>query len=148
MKTYISLIATIFLTLMGCNNTENNKDMEKWISEIRNVEKAFNDMAQEQNISKAFEYYAAEDAVIKRNEKIIKGKKAIKAWYEKNGNPNQSLTWEPTFINVSNSGDMAYTYGNYMLTYIDSSGIRKESTGIFHTVWKRQSDGTWRFVWD
>ena len=46
------------------------------------------------------------------------------------------------------SRDLGYTYGHYTFSYIDSGGNKIENKGVFHTVWKRQSDGTWRFVWD
>jgi ketosteroid isomerase-like protein len=37
---------------------------------------------------------------------------------------------------------------HYTFTFTDSLGSKNEATGVFHTVWKRQSDGSWRFVWD
>ncbi len=30
----------------------------------------------------------------------------------------------------------------------DSIGNDIDNKGVFHTVWKRQADGEWRFVWD
>ena len=105
-------------------------------------------MAQKEGLIKAFEFYAAPDGVIRRKHKIIKGKSAIAQWYENDVKPNETLTWTPTFIDVSQSGDMAYTYGDFTFTYPDSLGNMKKNTGIFHTVWKRQANGKWRFVWD
>ena len=105
-------------------------------------------MAQEKGLIKAFEFYAAENGVIKRGKTIVEGKKAIREWYEKDVRPNETLTWKPTFVNVSTAGDMAYTYGDFVFTYQDSLGLKKENKGIFHTVWQRQEDGTWRFVYD
>lgn len=75
--TYI--LAMVFLSLIGCKKTENESDIEKWKNEIRAVEKDFNDMAQAEGLIKAFEFFAAEDGVIRRSKKIIKGKKAIEA---------------------------------------------------------------------
>lgn len=137
-----------FLALSSCQKSENPKNIKKWKIEIIEVEKAFNDMAQEKGLIKAFEFYAAEDGVIRRNKKIIKGKKAIANWYTKDVKPNETLTWKPTYIDVSKSGDMAFTYGDFTFTYFDSTGTKKQNKGIFHTVWKRQKDGKWRFVWD
>lgn len=138
----------LFLLLVRCQNKENTNEIEKWKAEIMDVEKAFNDMAQDKGLIKAFEFYAAEDGVIRRNKKVIKGKKAISDWYTKDVRPNETLSWKPTFIDVSSSGDMAYTYGEYTFSYLDSLGNKKENKGIFHTVWKRQDDESWRFVWD
>ncbi len=137
----------LLVTMLSCTKKKSN-DFEKWKSEIIQVEKDFNDMAQEDGLIKAFEYYAASDGVIRRGKKVIRGKNAIAEWYKKDLRPNESLTWKPTFVDVSTSGDLAYTYGDYTFTTIDSLGNKKENKGIFHTVWKRQADQTWRFVWD
>ncbi|MBC2845185.1 YybH family protein [Winogradskyella flava] len=131
-----------------CHTSEKTSEMEQWKSEIIAVEKAFNDMAQKDGLTKAFEHYAAENGAIRRGKKIIKGKKAIGEWYKKDVRPNESLSWSPTFVDVSKYGDMAYTYGDYTFTYQDSLGTKKENKGIFHTVWKRQQDGSWKFVYD
>ncbi|AUP78196.1 YybH family protein [Flavivirga eckloniae] len=147
MKKYSNYIIIIYLLFFACKDF-NDKKMDAWKSEVFQAEKAFNDMAQKEGLAKAFEFYAANDGVIKRNRKVIEGKRAIKKWYENDFRPNESLIWSPTFVDVSKSGDMAYTYGDFILTYPDSLGNRKESTGVFHTVWKRQEDGSWKFVWD
>ncbi len=139
---------TITLFLWGCNNTSNEAQMNIWKSEILDAERAFCEMAQKEGITKAFEFYAADDGVIRRKKNIIRGKEAIREWYQKDVQPYDTLKWEPTFIDVSKSGDLAYTYGNFIFTYLDTLGNQKENAGIFHTVWKRQVDGNWRFVWD
>lgn len=143
---FLRTAVLISILLLGCNDP--NKDLEKWKAEIVATEKAFNDMAQEEGLANAFAFYAADDGVIKRNNTIIQGKEAIRARYENNDGPEGTLTWAPTFVDVSRSGDLAYTYGDYTFTYPDSLGNMKSNAGIFHTVWKRQTDGTWRFVWD
>jgi len=61
------LLLVPFFFVNSCSSPSNNDDIEKWKSEIREVEKKFNDLAQKEGIVKAFSVYAAEDAVIKRN---------------------------------------------------------------------------------
>jgi len=142
------VILIILISTIGCNSYNSDSEIEQWKNEILQVEKAFNDMAQRDGLSKAFEYYAAENGEIKRDKKVIKGKSSIGEWYNEDVKPNESLSWKPTYVDVSKSGDMAYTYGDYTFTSQDSLGIVKVSKGIFHTVWKRQKDGLWRFVYD
>jgi ketosteroid isomerase-like protein len=43
---------------------------------------------------------------------------------------------------------MAYTYGKYLWKIRDEKGDTTEYRGVFHTVWKRDSEGTWKYVWD
>ena len=81
-----------------------------------------------------------------RNDELVIGKNNIDLLYK-----NQTatgLTWTPDYIDVANSGDLGYTYGKYTYSFIDTNGDENESSGVFHTVWKRQSDGKWKFVWD
>lgn len=142
------IIALILFVVTGCNQSLPKGDIETWKSEIVQVEKDFNDMPQEKGLVMAFHYFAAEDGTIKRGKKVIKGKNAIKEWYENDVQPNETLTWKPSYVDVSRPGDLAYTYGDFVFTSTDSTGAKKENTGIFHTVWRRQQDGTWKFVWD
>ena len=132
---------------MNCSSSNENT-IAKWKKEVVETEQAFNDMAQEKGLVAAFYHFAADDGVIRRSRKIIQGKDAIRNWYERDVRPNETLTWAPTFVDVSASGDLAYTYGNFTFTYYDSLGNEKKNEGIFHTVWKRQLDGSWKFVWD
>ncbi len=141
------LFYTITLVLVSCNSSK-DKAIAKWKEEVVATEQAFNDMAQDKGLVEAFYHFAAEDGVIRRSRKIIQGKEAIRSWYEQDVRPNETLTWSPTFVDVSTSGDLAYTYGNFTFLYYDTLGNEKKNEGIFHTVWKRQPDGSWKFVWD
>lgn len=136
------------INFSACQTPDNSQNHDKWKTEIVAVEKAFNDLAQQEGLSIAFEKFAATDGVILRGGDIIKGAENIGAWYQKNNRPNTSLTWVPEFVDISKSGDLAYTYGPYEFTSIDSTGTENVNRGFFHTVWKRQPDGSWKFVWD
>jgi ketosteroid isomerase-like protein len=143
-------IIVLCLILGACSPAMNEKSMEIWKQEILEAERSFAEMAQKEGISEAFLAYAAEDAVLMRNDKLTIGKEALKASFEKNKSATGkvSLTWKPDFVDVSLSGDLGYTYGKYVYTSTDTLDQTKVFEGIFHTVWKRQADGTWKFVWD
>jgi len=123
---------------------------EKWKNEIIKTEQNFAKMAGEEGITKAFITYAAEDAVVMRNNVLVIGKENLAKHFEKqsSGPKDEKLSWKPDFVDVSASGDLAYTYGHFTYAYTDSTGTKIESNGVFHTVWKRQADGSWLFVWD
>ena len=150
MKKLLQFILFICLLFYSCNMESEKGDIEKWKDEILETEQNFANMARDEGIRKAFLTFAAEDAVLMRNNILVIGKNAIAVHYEnqKTKDEDVSLTWKPDFVDVSASGDLGYTYGHYTYSYIDSSGNTNESKGVFHTVWKRQPDGTWRFVWD
>ncbi|WP_223548060.1 DUF4440 domain-containing protein [Aestuariivivens sp. NBU2969] len=146
MKTFYVIF--IAIVLVACENSLTKKfnHIEKWKNEILETEHNFAVMAQKEGMNKAFLAYVADNGVLLRNDSIINGKKAISD-YMKNAT-SKGLNWKPSFVDVSSSGDLGYTYGKYTYTYQDSTGKDITSTGIFHTVWKRQTDGSWKFVWD
>lgn len=140
MKNFI-ISAVVVLLCIGCKSGDPEQ-------KIRDVEKEFETMAAEKGIAEAFYHFAAEDAVIKReNDTLIKGRDAIRKYYSAHDNKNTTVTWSPDFVSVSKDSDMAYTYGKYLWT-IKSEDGEKKYAGVFHTVWKRQSDGSWKYVWD
>lgn len=142
----ISLITFFTVLFFGLEGSEMN--MEKVEFEIVEVEKQFAIMADKEGVGEAFLFYAADDAVLMRNNKIIKGKAEIKKYFDSVKLRNIKLKWSPDFVDVSSSGDMAYTWGSFTFSAENQSGESVNSKGIFHTVWKKQLDGKWKYVWD
>ncbi len=138
------------LLFYSCNTNVKENLTGKWKSEIVITELEFAEMAHKEGIPKAFITYAAEDVVLLRNNNLIIGKESLREMFTNKESDfnNVSLTWKPDFVDVSSSGDLGYTYGKYTYTKTDSTGKTVVTEGIFHTVWKRQADGTWKFVWD
>ncbi|MGB5379256.1 YybH family protein [Muriicola sp.] len=150
MKISNYIIAVSLLLTISCLKKPSEANLQRWKKEILETEQQFAAMAQEKGIPTAFLYYAAEDAVLMRNNSLIIGKTAIVQQFEdqKSTGNSPSLSWKPDFVDVSSSGDLGYTYGTFVYTSQDSTGQTNNIEGVFHTVWKRQADGSWRFVWD
>lgn len=145
MKASILLIPVILL-FSGCGPSKSKEEIKK---EIFQAEKAFEKMTSEKGIAEAFYYFADKDAVIKReNDTLIKGSENIKIYYEKKALKDAVVNWTPDFIDISESGDLGYTYGKYTWKIKDTVGNIVEYKGVFHTVWKRQKDNSWKYVWD
>jgi len=76
-----------------------------------------------------------------------RGKDAIGALYDKlYARPGFLLDWHPTYAKVV--GDIAITSGPYERHVLGPGGADERSTGTYLTVWQRQKDGNWLFVWD
>lgn len=149
------LLFIIALVCFSCQNkVEENKineaNIEKWKQEVYNMELAFAEHVKNEGFEKGFAAYGAEDAVLKRRKRFLIGLDSITTYYAKNKptSGTETLSWKPDFVDVSSSGDLAYTYGKATYTYTDSLGVTKEYPGTFHTVWKRQKDGSWKYVYD
>lgn len=90
----------------------------------------------------AFAEYAADDGVSLGARPVPAcGKAQIGAQFQ--GSAPGDLRWAPSTGDAAASGDLGYTVG--------SATVRGQ-TGTVHskylTVWKRQADGSWRFVAD
>lgn len=149
-RTLLSLVAAIAITLsLASCNSGNCTDKEALRKQITETEKAFEKMAADSGIANAFYYYAAENAVIKRgNDSLIHGRETIKNFYSKPSPGKRKVTWNPDFVDVSDDGTMAYTYGSYLWVITPDSGAVQEYRGVFNTIWQRQVDGKWKYVWD
>ena len=143
MRKYLPI--AVLLVLISC--TQSNQ-REKAIQEITQAEVDFAQMALDSGMAQAFLHFAAEDAVLLRSEKIIKGPAAIKAYFDATTFTNIKLNWKADFVDAAESGDLGYTYGKYSFSATDTSGEEISAEGTFHTVWRKQADGQWRFVWD
>ena len=147
MKILLSLIVAGLLTQSCKNNEKTDPGIAK--KEIAQAESDFEKMAADKTIAEAFAYFADSSAVIRgANDSLIRGKEGIRNLFMADRFKNASVKWAPDFIDVASSGDLGYTYGKYVWQSKDSTGNIHESKGIFHTVWKKQKDGSWRFVWD
>ena len=62
--------------------------------------------------------------------------------------PNVAITWAPTKIEVAKSGDLAYLYGTYQMSWNDANGKPVGDNGKMVEIWKKQSDGSWKSIVD
>ena len=64
-------------------------------------------------------------------------------------NKNSKISFSSDRVGVAKSGELAYTRGHYMDEQTDpKSGKVTTLTGNYLTVWKKQSDGSWKAIED
>lgn len=136
------------LLLISCQQDGNQKQILEAKNAIVQTERDFESMARTKGLSEAFAFYADSAACLNRGSYVLHGKDSIRLFYTATRFRDVQLEWKPDFVEVSASADLGYTYGKFTFTSRDSSGTTTESKGIFHTVWKKQANGGWRFVWD
>jgi ketosteroid isomerase-like protein len=59
-----------------------------------------------------------------------------------------TLTWTPVKAEMAASGDLGYTYGNYIYTAKNKEGKFVTSYGKYTSIWRKQKDGQWKVVVD
>lgn len=143
----------LLLSILSCSSPKSGNeiktDKENAKQEIEKAEKDFAQMAADKGIAEAFYFFADSNATIKRqDDTLIHGKKAIRDYYSAPFYQKATVKWSPDFVQASIEGDMGYTYGKYVWSSADSTGKPITFNGVFHTVWKKQPDGSWKYVWD
>jgi ketosteroid isomerase-like protein len=117
-------------------------------AEVARMEDAFCAMAQEKGLLAAFEHFAAPDvAFIDTDPRKYRGPEAVRVRIGPD-QPGAKLTWTASFTDVSDDGTLGYNYGRYESRRPGADGKESVHTGWFLTIWKRQPDGSWRYVMD
>lgn len=139
----ILLTMTVILSYFPLTqDLTDNKEMNK--QEIINADIAMSDLAVKEGFFTALSKNASEDFV-KLGEgsyPIISKAEFDKLFADKPG--PKTLTWKPEKANVSESGDLGYTWGYWKFEMPDTTVY-----GNYFTVWKRdQTDGSWKMELD
>jgi uncharacterized protein (TIGR02246 family) len=116
---------------------------------IKEVESAWVKTAATKDVDAFVAYYADDASVLMPNAPLFTGKPAIKESLKPLlTDPNFSLTFMPTKVEVSKGGDLGYTQGPYKMSFSDQRGNKFEDEGKYLTVWRKLADGTWKAVED
>jgi ketosteroid isomerase-like protein len=59
-----------------------------------------------------------------------------------------TLTWTPVKAEMAASGELGYTYGNYVYTAKNKDGKVVANYGKYTSIWRKQKDGQWKVVVD
>jgi uncharacterized protein (TIGR02246 family) len=93
--------------------------------------------------------FFAEDGIMFRAGEVVQGRAAIRELMAPTfATPGFSLRWKPVRAEIAASSDLGYTYGTYESTSPGSDGKPATRTGMYVTIWRKQSDGSWRVAVD
>lgn len=108
----------------------------------------FNNLSVEKGFVEAFLAYMADTAVLFPNgSNPISGRDNIRKHLSE-GSAGDVLTWKPLKAEVASSIDLGYTYGSSEYRSTDKNGRPAIHYGKYVTVWRRQADGSWKFILD
>jgi uncharacterized protein (TIGR02246 family) len=95
---------------------------------------------------KAAAFYADDAASMLPDTPLMTGRKAIIAGMKPElGDPNFSLVFVPTKVEIAKLGDIAYSQGTFKYTTTDpKTKKRVGQAGNYVEVYKKQADGTWK----
>lgn len=103
---------------------------------VISAERAFAADGLKMGIKRSFLKHAAPEAIVFAPDAV----KAHEYYGARSDKPTPPLVWWPVWAGMSASGDLGFTTGPY--TYDGKLG------GFYFTVWRREADGDWKWVYD
>jgi ketosteroid isomerase-like protein len=111
------------------------------------ADRAFNKATQEKKLE-GWMQFMAEDVVLLREKPVlgkVAAREAIKGDW---GDPTYVLSWEPKHAELFKSGTMGYTSGRWTYRGTGPKGEKLAFEGDYLTVWQKQTDGSWKVIYD
>lgn len=156
MKNLQSILGVLFIASLffACSKSGglSASELESIRQEVMNNDLEFSKYSEENGFAKALAQYAADDAIKLNPQQYSSfGKASLQADADSDtlGNRLGTLTWTPRKVHVSSHGDMAAAFGDWFFK-TKSRTTSNDTTfyGNYLTVWKKQSDGQWKFILD
>jgi ketosteroid isomerase-like protein len=132
----------------GCTPSRTPQALQ---DELLEADRAFSRLSEENGQAAAFLEYMADDGVLYPFQgEPVWGRDDYRELIQAVGSqdPGASLVWEPLVADVSRSGELGYTLGRYTASSSQADGSVSVRRGYYATIWKKQADGNWRFVFD
>ncbi len=118
------------------------------VDTLKQLEGEFMKAAAEKGSQGYMSYYADDAVEVPNGAPLISGKVNIAKGMGFLDQPNNRLVWIPVGGDISSSGDLGYTYGNYEFQSKDKDGNPHVEYGKYTSIWKMQKDGSWKVALD
>jgi ketosteroid isomerase-like protein len=142
-----AVVAIAFL-LAGCS-TPPSADVRADEEAVRKLDAEWVKAAQSKQVDAWVAFYSDDAAVLPPNEAMATDRDSIrKSVSGVLGLPGLTISWQPTKVEVARSGDLAYLYGRYELSFDEAPGKRTTDRGKIVEIWKKQADGNWKCIVD
>lgn len=142
MKKALPLLLFLSMTLTALAIQQKKSDRAADLDALVNTERAFVRTAAEKGTRAAFLAFLADDGIVFAPGPV-NGKKE---WEARPARPGL-LAWEPIYADISAAGDLGYTTGPWEFRP-KGADDKPIAFGNFMTIWKRQADGTFKFMLD
>jgi uncharacterized protein (TIGR02246 family) len=143
----------LVLLMAGCSQAPPPAPPDTRVADekaIRDGEIAWSSDWATRDVDKILSYYADDATLMIPDMPLIKGRDAMKPGLTALlTDKNVSLRFVTSTVEVSKSGDLAYTQGTYSMTHTDPKSKKVVTEkGKSVTVYKKQADGSWKAIED
>lgn len=142
----ITAIAFVF-GILSCNQPKVDTKAEG--EKIMEISKEWSRVASTGDAEKTLSYWAEDAILMSSGQPPLNGKREIKQMVDESFKiPGFKISWQPKSVHVSESGDMAYILEDSQVSFMDSTGkiITQNNNAV--SIWRKQTDGSWKNVVD
>jgi uncharacterized protein (TIGR02246 family) len=149
--TSFGLFTTIVLAMVtaaGCG-AQRKVNLSAEEAAIRRTDADWLAATSAHDLDRVLPFWTEDATILAPSTPAIVGKEAIRKYVSGAfATPGFSITWKTEKVEVSQSGDLAYSTGTdrISLNTPDGKSLTEENRGV--AIWKKQSDGSWRCVLD
>lgn len=137
-------VLLLIVALMSCKSQKVDTKVEA--EKLRQTIKDWTALLDKDSLERTISFWADDAIMMMPGQPVIKGKRAIREMVANSRKiPGFKIVWEPpTKIDVSENGDMAYTFQRNQITMNDSLGKSMVQYNKSVSIWKKQADGSWK----
>jgi ketosteroid isomerase-like protein len=144
----LSLIASVFLT-SACSPPAATDTRAADEAAIRALDEQWSATAGKNDLNGTVAFYSNDAVLLPPNAPIAKDQKSIRESWAGLLSENTSLSWTVSKVEAAKSGELAYLYGAYRLSFKDpKGGPAVNDLGKMVEIWKKQPDGGWKCIVD
>jgi ketosteroid isomerase-like protein len=154
-KVLVILIVIIIAIILILRNTgnENKKQnpvqIKKYTQSLIDVDRNFYKVSAQKGLGRAFIDFADDSVIIMRDKEFpIIGKNNLYKHYLNHEGDIKPLYWDPVKAESAPDGLLGYTFGKWEYQDVDKDGKKITEYGNYLTVWKKEKDGSWKYVYD
>lgn len=142
MKVLAALSCAAPLVLAACASTVPVAPSRAELTrEVEQTERAFAKTMADRDAAR-FATFVSEEAIFFSGEEPLRGKAAVtEHWARFFASPEAPFSWEPDRVEVLDSGTLALSTGPVR-------NARGKLVARFSSIWRRESPGVWRIVFD
>lgn len=144
---FLGSLLLLLCVFQSCDKKKEERvnDTANAVEKLMETDRAFSRLSEQKGMKAAYiDYIDSNGVLLKPGLVPVLGANAIDYLIQQNDTAF-SLTRQPQKAYVAASGDLGYTYGifSYRMKTGDSA-----TYGTYVSIWKKQRDGSWRFVLD
>ena len=111
---------------------------------LRETDIAWSAAAAKRDVDATAAFMTDDGEQLPPNAPMAKGRDAVKKeWAGLLGLKDVAIKWEPTMVQVADSGEIGYTSGTYTFDFTDPKAGKIQDKGKYLEVWKKV-DGKWQ----